>query len=365
MSDAAAEGWAKPLLRLAYGAALGLHGLASMPTSGAKGAPRVFYGGARSGNVGGPLVKVKRLREYFPEHRWDYNLVYCLSNAPYLPDMALALLRRRDVPVVHNQNGVFYGGWYAGDWQAQNARMARSYHAAAHVFWQSEFCRRCADEFLGPRAGSGEILFNAIDTRHFRPLARPANDRFTFLLSGKIDVHLHYRLESTIAGLAAARAKGLDARLVIAGWVAEPSRARAIAQADGLGVADHVTFTGAYTQEAAPAVYGAADAYVMTKHNDPCPNTVLEAMACGLPVLYSASGGVPELVGAEAGIGLPVRAGWGAPEVPDAGAIADGMLALARQHDGMARAARARAAAAFDITHWIGRHRAVFERLLA
>ena len=73
------EGMAKPLLRQAYGAALGVHALASMATSGTTGAPRVFYGGARSGDVGGPLVKVKRLREFFPERRWDYNLVYCLS----------------------------------------------------------------------------------------------------------------------------------------------------------------------------------------------------------------------------------------------------------------------------------------------
>lgn len=365
MSGMVAEGLGKPLLRQAYGAALGLHALASAATSGAKGPPRVFYGGARSGDVGGPLVKVKRLREFFPERRWDYNLVYCLSNAPYLPDMALALLKRRGVPIVHNQNGVFYAGWYDGDWRAQNARMARSYHAADHVFWQSEFCRRCADEFLGPRAGTGEILFNAIDTARFRPAARPAGDRFTFLLTGKIDLHLYYRLESTIAGLAAARSKGLDAGLVIAGWVAEDAEIRAKAQAAALGIANQVLFSGAFTQETAPSIYGAADAYVMTKHNDPCPNTVLEAMACGLPVLYSSSGGVPELVGADAGIGLAVRESWVAPEVPEAGAVADGMLAVAAERDRMAQAARTRAVAHFDINHWIGRHRAVFDQVLA
>ena len=35
--------------------------------------------------------------------------------------------------------------------------------------------------------------------------------------------------------------------------------------------------------------------------NDPCPNVVLEAMACGLPVVHAASGGTVELVGDEAG----------------------------------------------------------------
>ena len=41
-----------------------------------------------------------------------------------------------------------------------------------------------------------------------------------------------------------------------------------------------------------------------TKVNDPCPTAVIEAMACGLPVAYPASGGTVELVGDEAGIGV-------------------------------------------------------------
>ena len=38
-----------------------------------------------------------------------------------------------------------------------------------------------------------------------------------------------------------------------------------------------------------------------TKVKDPCPSAVIEAMACGLPVVYPASGGTVELVGDEAG----------------------------------------------------------------
>ena len=37
-------------------------------------------------------------------------------------------------------------------------------------------------------------------------------------------------------------------------------------------------------------------------HNDPCPNTVLEALSCALPVVYSNTGGVPELVGPDCGV---------------------------------------------------------------
>jgi glycosyltransferase involved in cell wall biosynthesis len=39
------------------------------------------------------------------------------------------------------------------------------------------------------------------------------------------------------------------------------------------------------------------DLYIAASRNDPCSNALLEALACGLPVAYLASGGHPELVG--------------------------------------------------------------------
>ena len=358
---------AKRLARHLYSLACGL-GVAANLVVPRRQTLAVYYGGARSGDRGGTLVKVKRLREYFPEVRWGYNLVYVLSNAPYLPDVAFTLLKSRGVPVVHNQNGVFYGAWYAGDWRAENRRMARSYHAADWVFHQSDFCRQAADRFLGPRVGPSEILYNAVDTAVFTPAddhAAPVRGRYRFLVTGKIDSHLSYRLESTIAGLRVARDLGLDAAVVVAGWVDADARAWADAQVKALGLDGMVTFTGAYTQRQAPGIYRDAHGYVMLKHNDPCPNTVLEALSAGLPVLYSDSGGVPELVGPDAGIVLPCPEDWDTPRVPTPDAVGEGMVRLAANHPTLASNARRRAVARFDIGAWIDRHRAVFHQLTA
>jgi glycosyltransferase involved in cell wall biosynthesis len=355
----------KVLARRGYRAALGLAAVTDMLVPRQRGLA-VYYGGAFSGDVGGPLVKVKRLRDYFPEHRWGYNAVYVLSNAPYLPVAALRLLKHRRIPIVHNQNGVFYPAWYDGDWKAKNAEMAAPYHLADYVFWQSEFCRRSADRFLGERTGDGEVLYNAVDTDHFQPAGVPLQPQprpFTFLITGKLGNHLAYRVTGTIRALADIRRQGLDAQLVVAGWVEGELRAEALTLAEQLDVAPHVQLTGAYTQQQAPDIYRSADAYVMTKHNDPCPNTVLEALACGLPVVYSASGGVPELVGSDGGVGIEApevfdRVWW--PESRDLGAA---MLEVASHREVMSAAARSRAVSLFDIAHWIDRHRSVFVRL--
>jgi glycosyltransferase involved in cell wall biosynthesis len=360
------EAWNKILLRNCWSHAQTAMVFASSLTSGRDGSARLYYGGARSGDIGGPLVKIKRLSEYFPESRWHYNLVYLLSNAAYLSPGALDWLRRRKVPIVLNQNGVFYPGWYGGDWKKMNAIMAAAYHRADYVFWQSKFCQRAADRFLGRREGQGEVLFNAIDTQHrFRPAEKRHDRPFTFLLTGRIDRHLCYRVESSITGLRAARDAGLDCRLLVAGWIEDTALAACRHLASQLDITPHVDFLGAYTQDNAATIYQSADAYIMTKYLDPCPNTVLEAMACGLPILYSESGGVPEQVGAEAGIGLPVPEDWeGMMHTPSPESIGEGMVKIVQDAAKMARAARLRAESEFEINRWIERHRHIFQQLL-
>ena len=96
----------KRLLRWSYRTALGLQTIATARRR--HGTPEIWYGGARIGDVGGTLVKLRRLAARFPERRWRYNLVYLLSNAPYLPPYQSCGLprRRRAVAIVWRPNAV-------------------------------------------------------------------------------------------------------------------------------------------------------------------------------------------------------------------------------------------------------------------
>lgn len=319
--------------------------------------PRLFYGGVRAGNLGGTLVKIGHLRKSFPQRLFGYNTVYLLSNAPYLPAQALDRLKRRGVVLLHNQNGVFYPGWFDGDWRAQNQRMAIPYHRADFVFWQSAFCRRCADKFLGEREGPGTTLFNATDLDHYSPaLNAPEGAPYRFLTTGKFSGFLAYRLVSAIRGLAYCVDNGHDFILHIAGWVDEGALRQVKQIGRDAGVADRIIFSGAYSQASAPEIYRSAHAYLMTKYLDPCPNSVIEALACGLPVVYSASGGVPELVGPHAGIGVEAPEDFTKIHLPEAGALGEAMIEVSNRHPTMAQAARQRAVQAFDLQKWIERH---------
>jgi glycosyltransferase involved in cell wall biosynthesis len=363
LSDAA--GMLKDLLRDGYRAMNGAATLAALPLRARGRSVKVYYGGAHAGDFGGTRVKVRLLQTRFPEYRTGFSLLYMLSNAIYLPAWAIDRVRAAGAPLVLNQNGVFYRGWYPDGWERENARMAEVHGRADHVLYQSEFCRRCAERFLGPRSGCSEILFNGVDTRHFAPaVAHEVGRPFRFLVTGKFGGSTAYRLTSSIEAIAAARAGGLDVKLTIAGVMEPAVKAEVRRLIDRLGLAPWVVVGGPYSGAQAPEIYRAADAYLMTKYNDPCPNAVLEAMASGLPVLYSESGGVPEQIGPDAGIGLPLPETFEEDLTPSPDAVAQGMAAVIRDRESMAAAARRRAVERFDLTQWLARHETVFRSLL-
>jgi glycosyltransferase involved in cell wall biosynthesis len=325
---------------------------------------RVFYGWDEIPPDGDPVAggtsKFQKLATRFPNRPVDFTLLYLGSSAlPRDLRPLLSLARRRAIPVVLNQDGVGYPGWAGDRVDEVNAPLGRALSAAAHVLYQSEFCKRSADRFLAVAPSSWEVLPNAVDVERFTPSAEPPPGGPVLLLGG--DQTQAYRLELALRTLAEVLRTHPGAELVVTGRVTAPLEPLAAE----LGVAGRVTATGRYAQRDAPALYRAAHLLLHTKVNDPCPNVVLEALASGLPVVYPASGGTVELVGPDAGIGVPHPDGFERDEPPGPAELAAAVVAALGSRERLGEAARRRAVERFPLDAWLDRHTALFEELVA
>jgi glycosyltransferase involved in cell wall biosynthesis len=277
---------------------------------------------AHAGVVHGGRVKLLHLSDEFPEAA-DFNLLYLVSSAP--PKFALELVtwaRAHGVKLVWNQNGVAYPGWYGKRSEEINGPMRALRAQADHVFYQSEFCRECAVRFLGPETAPGEIVFNCVDTAQFCPASAPDTDVCRLLATGSH--YESYRVISVLETVAELARRSFPVELHLAGRLAwEGADVEVEEKIRVLGIERHVRRTAAYRQEEAPAMYQAAHILMHPKYKDPCPTVPIEAMACGVPVIGSASGGMPELVSSEAGVLVEVPDSWEENHWPSAEAMAD------------------------------------------
>jgi glycosyltransferase involved in cell wall biosynthesis len=336
----------------------------------ARGEVRVSYGYERMPTddevVYGGLVKFQELAAVIPNAPRDFNVLYLGSSAlPLDARVLVALARRRGAAVVWNQNGVCYPAWFGPGCERLNRPRARLLRAADHVIYQSAFCKLAADHWYGEPQGRWEILHNPVDVERFTPEPRPSGRAPTLLLGG--NQYQRYRLETALRTLAEARRSLPETRLLVAGEIAwHEDRVAGLRETERLvrelGLEDHVELIGPYARRDAPAVMRRADALLHTKVNDPCPTIVLEAMACGLPVVYSASGGTPELVGGDAGIGVPTPLDWERDHPPSPSEFALAVRDVLARVDELREAARVRAEE-FALTRWVAHHKTLFVEL--
>jgi teichuronic acid biosynthesis glycosyltransferase TuaC len=147
---------------------------------------------------------------------------------------------------------------------------------------------------LGANPACVTVLRNGVDSEGFRPhnredarstlgLVRPTIISVGHLIERKG----HDRVIEALALLP-------DLGLMIVGE--GPERAKLVALAARLGVTDRVWFTGALPQAELPLYYSAAEALVLASSREGWANVLLEAMACGTPVIASPIWGNPEVV---------------------------------------------------------------------
>jgi sugar transferase (PEP-CTERM/EpsH1 system associated) len=268
-------------------------------------------------------------------------------------------------------------GWEASDPQGLHPKGLRIRRACRPVIHRyvpmSQDIARWLERSVGVPREKIRQLYSGVDVQKFFPSPKPSpadagegfrtpspalagEGRGEGLVLGTIG-----RLDpvknqaALIEAFATLRTSHPRLRLVIVGD--GPLRASLQQLATDLGVADAVTFTGARSDT--PDLLRSFDVFVLPSINEGISNTILEAMASGLPVVAGRVGGNPELVAD----GLTGSLYGGS----DASSLARALRpyvtdsALRRAHG---EAARARVVQNFSLDSMVARYLALYDDLL-
>ncbi|WP_432546275.1 glycosyltransferase family 4 protein [Kineococcus sp. SYSU DK004] len=163
--------------------------------------------------------------------------------------------------------------------------------------------RTFADEVVEHHGTDPErftLLGGATDTRAFTPpseeavgsLDRDGDGVTTLVFHGRVD--RRKGVLDLLHALAALRAEGRPVRLVVSGI--GPDVAAVAALVDELGLGGAVEQRGYVAYADAPSVYAGTDVFCSPTSSEGFSNTILEAMAAGLPVVTTRSVGVVDCV---------------------------------------------------------------------
>ena len=176
--------------------------------------------------------------------------------------------------------------------------MPRFLKAADAIIAVSECSMRDAVRLYDVPADKIRVIYEGVDPK-FAPVTDPARlaaVRTNYQLPNHFVLHLGTIEPRKNLPLLFEAIKALNQPLVVAGklgWLTGPI----LAKVKELGVADHVTFTGFIDDNDLPALISAATVLAMPSKYEGFGLPVLEAMACGTPVVASNTSSLPEVGG--------------------------------------------------------------------
>ena len=224
---------------------------------------------------------------------------------------------------------------------------------ANQVIYQSQFIKRWWEDWYGPARIPSSVILNGVDLSRYTPDGlheRPSQHVRLLVvegsLAGGLDSGLHQAID-----LAKILSHKFKIELFIVGRVDSHTQNKLKHQN-----AFRIKFMNTVPREHIPWLMRSSHLLFSAEVNPPCPNSVIEALACGLPVIGFDTGSLSEIIQANAGRLVPYGANEWKLEKPDISALADAAKDVLEDQPRFRNSARNRAESVFGLDKMVNEY---------
>ena len=282
------------------------------------------------------------------------DAVLVIAGTRFLLDLNRA--RRRGIRVVQRLDGINWvqrvkwsGVKYSVRAEYGNVMLASIRNRFAdRVIYQSRFIRHWWEDWYGVAKAPATVIINGVDLNaytHDGEHERPTNKYRMLLLEGSLARGLNSGLFHAVSVAEKLSAK-YPMEVVVAGTVDEATQQKLRSNVS-------VKFLGTVPRADIPKLARSSHMMYCAEVNPPCPNSVIEALACGLPIIGFDSGSLKELVTEDAGCIVPYGTNPWKLETPNIEALASSAGEVLEKQDQFRAAARRRAESAFGLDQMV------------
>jgi glycosyltransferase involved in cell wall biosynthesis len=287
------------------------------------------------------------------------DAVLVIAGTRFLLDLNRA--RRRGIRVVQRLDGI---NWVQRvKWSGVKYTVRAEYgnlmlslirnRFADRVIYQSQFIRQWWEDWYGIAKAPATVIINGVDLNTYTPEGeheRPTDKYRMLLLEGSLARGLNSGLFHAVS-VAGKMSATYPMEVLVAGTVDEATQRKLNSVLSVPSVVKNlsVKFLGTVPRADIPKFARSSHLMYCAEVNPPCPNSVIEALACGLPVIGFDSGSLKELVTDDAGCIVPYGANPWKLETPNIEALASSAGEVLEKQDQFRAAARRRAESAFGL----------------
>ncbi len=245
-------------------------------------------------SIGGPSTFMRNLLRYLEEVGYPIQEEIYHSFGIFFPvQISTELLTHYKYmggAIIQRLDGVYYPSQHGEDFEKRNSQIAKLYvDYSTHVIFQSEYSRMQCFEMLGSKNDDEySIILNGVNRKIFYP-----NDKNDISDDGIIKFITvgNFRKKAMILPIV----ESLDMlsekyrfQLTLVGDVLDPELKKYLDR-------DYILHVGPRDMFGVSELLRDSDIFLHSQLNDNCPNTVMEAISCGLPVVGFNSGSMSEI----------------------------------------------------------------------